>query len=146
MKQAEHCGLRFSGQLLDTVLDGFVEPAVAARFLHSHVEPDGRIEGRLLMQHQVGQFVAEVLAIRRRREVAVLHAPVGDGIDNAMHQFRHAALPLGRAQFAVEVLAGDDVGGGLRPVAGHFNIALLENHRAFVVADGGGAGFPLTSS
>ena len=26
---------------------------------------------------------------------------------------------------------------------GHFDVALLENHRAFVIADGGGAGLPL---
>ena len=51
-------------------------------------------------------------------------------------------LALRRAQLAVEVLAGDDVGGGLRPVGRHFHVALLEDHRAFVVADGGGARLP----
>jgi hypothetical protein len=44
MKQAEHCGLGFVGQLLDAILGGFVEPAVAARFLDADVEPDRRIE------------------------------------------------------------------------------------------------------
>ena len=60
-----------------------------------------------------------------------------------MHQFGHAALPLGRAQFAVEIFAGDDVGGGLRPVRRDFDVALLEDYRAFIVADGGVAGLPL---
>jgi hypothetical protein len=76
-------------------------------------------------------------------EVAVLLAPVGDGVHHALHQLRHAGFALGRPQLAVEILAGDDVGGGLRPVHGHFHVALLEDDRAFVVADGGGAGFPL---
>ena len=58
-------------------------------------------------------------------------------------QLGDAGLALRRAELAVEVLAGDDVGGGLRPVDGHFDIALLEDDGAFVVADGGGAGLPL---
>ena len=58
-------------------------------------------------------------------------------------QLRDAGLALGRAQLAVEILAGDDVGGGLRPVGRHFDVALLENHRAFIIADGGGAQFPV---
>ena len=76
-------------------------------------------------------------------EVAVVQAPVGDGVDDAMDQFGDAAFALGRAQLAVEIFAGDDVGGGLRPVGGDFDVALLEDDRAFIVADGGGAGFPL---
>ena len=54
-----------------------------------------------------------------------------------------AAFALGRAQLAVEVLAGDDVGGRLGPVGRDFDVALLEDHRALVVADGGGARLPL---
>ena len=78
-----------------------------------------------------------------RGEVAVRQTPVRDGVHHAMHQLADAALALGRAQLAVEVFAGDDVGGRLRPVDRNVDVALFENHRAFVVADGGSSGFPL---
>ncbi len=50
---------------------------------------------------------------------------------------------FGRAQLSVEVFAGDDVGGGLGPIDGDFDVALFEDDCAFVVADGGGTGLPL---
>ena len=91
----------------------------------------------------MGQLVAEVLAVLIGREVAVLLAPIGDGIDHALDELGDAGFALRRAQFAVEILAGDDVGGGLRPIHGDFDVALLEDDGALVVADGGGAGLPL---
>jgi len=76
-------------------------------------------------------------------EVAVLDSPAGNGVDNAMHQFADASFALGRAHFAMEIFARDDVSGRLRPVAGNLNIALLENDGTLVVAYGCGAGLPL---
>src|SRR5580692_12983005 len=43
----------------------------------------------------------------------------------------------------MEILTGDDVGGGLRPIHGDFDIALFKDDRSLVVSDGGGAGLPL---
>ena len=133
---------RAAFELLDAVGRGVVDPAVAARFFHAHVEPNRRIEAGLLREHQVGQLGAEVLAILVAAEIPVLLAPAGDGVDHPLHQLGHAGFALRRPQLAMEVLAGDDVGGRLRPIGRHHDVALLEDHRAFVVADRGGAGFP----
>jgi hypothetical protein len=54
-----------------------------------------------------------------------------------------AVLALVGADFAVEVLAADDVGGELRPEAGDFAVGLLEEDFAVLALDGGGANFPL---
>ena len=50
-------------QLHDVVAGFVVIEAVAARFVHADVEPDRRIEARLLGQHQVRQLVAEILRV-----------------------------------------------------------------------------------
>ena len=144
MKQAEHCGLHHAGfELGDAAGRLVVDPAVAAGFADADVEPDGRIEAGLLGKHEVGQFEAEVFAVGFGLEIAVLVAPVGDGIDHALDELGDAGFALGRAHLAVEILAGDDVGGGLGPIDGHDDVALFEDNRAFIVADGGGAGLPL---
>ncbi len=88
------------------------------------------------------QLVAEIFGVLRRGEVAALLAPVGDGVDDAMHQLADAGLALRRAQLAVKIFAGDDIGGGLRPVRRNFDIALLEDDLALIVADRGRAGLP----
>ncbi len=120
-----------------------VDPAVAARFLDPHIEPDRRVEAGLLGEHQVGEFGAEIFTVGIGLEIAVLLAPIGDSVHHALDQLGHAGLAVRRPELAVKVLAGDDIGGGLRPVHGHFDIALLEDDGALVVADGSGAGLPL---
>ena len=119
-----------------------VDPAVAAGFLHPYVEPDRRIEAGLLGKHEVGQFGAKVFTVFRGLEVTVLISPAGDVIDHAFDQLGHAGFTLRAAQLSVEVLAGDDIGGGLRPIRRDHHIALLEEDRAFIVADGSGARLP----
>jgi hypothetical protein len=106
-------------ELLDGVGFLFVNPAVAAGFGDADIEPDGRIEAGLLGEHEVGELEAEILGVGLGLEVVVLFAPAGDGIDHALDELGDAGFALGRAHFAVEVLAGDDVGGGLGPVDGH---------------------------
>ena len=128
--------------LFDLVGGFVVIPAVAARFLDAHVEPHRRVEARLLRQHQVRQLVAEAGGVLGRAEVALLGAPIGDGVDHAADQLAHAGLALRRADLPVKILADDDVGGGLRPVRRDLDVALLEDDRALVVADGGGAQLP----
>ena len=144
MKHAEHCGRITPDSSLATRSGCLVvNPAVAARLLHADVEPDRRVEARLLRQHQVRQLEPEILAVRVGLEVAVLLAPVRDGVDHALDQLRDAGLALGRPEFAVEILAGDDIGGRLRPVDRDLDIALLEDDGAFIISNGGGAGLPL---
>ena len=89
------------------------------------------------------QLVAEIGGVFRRPEVALLGAPIRDGVDHAADQLPHAGFALRRADLAVEILADNDVGRGLRPVRWDLDVALLEDHRAFIVADGGGAQLPL---
>ena len=48
-----------------------------------------------------------------------------------------------RADFAVEVLAADHVGGQLRPERGDFAVGLLEQNLAVLALDGRRADFPL---
>ena len=92
---------------------------------------------------EVGEVVAKVLDVFDGGEITVGGAPVGDGVGNAVDQLPQAGLALGRALPSVEILAGDDVGGGLRPVARDLDIALLEDRLAFFVGDGRRASLPL---
>jgi len=130
-------------QLADGVRGLVVVPAVTTCLLHANVEPNRGVEAGLLRQHEVGQFQAEVLGVLRRGEVLAVRTPIGDGIHHAMDQLRNAVLALGRPELAMEVLAGHDVGGGLRPVGGDLDIALLENYRALFVSNRSGAQIPL---
>jgi hypothetical protein len=69
-------------------------------------------------------------------------APVADGLGDAGDEGADAGLALGRADLAVEVLRGDDVGGGHRPVGGDLDVLLLEDGAALVVLDDGVAQLP----
>ena len=84
----------------------------------------------------------EIFAVFLCFEVVAAETPIGDGVDDAVDELADAGFPFGRAHAAVEIFADDDIGGGLRPIGRHFNVALLEKHRAFVVPNGGGAPFP----
>ena len=88
------------------------------------------------MQHKVRQFVTEILAILFAGEVSIVDAPVRNRIDDAVHQVSHAAFAFRRARLAMEILAGDNIRGGLRPVHRHFNVALFKYNFAFAIAYG----------
>ena len=66
-----------------------------------------------------------------------------DGFGDAGDELADAGLALGRADLAVEVLGGDDVGRGHGPVDGDLDVLLLEDDLAAHVIDGGGAALPL---
>ena len=76
-------------------------------------------------------------------EVVLRPRPAGDGVDDAADQLLDGALALRRAHLAAEVLRDDDVGGLLRPELRNLDVALLEDDLALLVADDGGADFPL---
>ena len=103
----------------------------------------GELNDAVLMQAEPGQLAVEPLAVLRRGEVAVLDAPVGDRAGDAVDQLPDAVLALGRADFAVEVLADDDVGGQLAPDRRDFAVVLLEDHLAVLALDLRAADFPL---
>ncbi len=91
----------------------------------------------------MAQLGAKVLGVGLGLEIVVGLAPIGDGVDHAMDQLGDAALALGGPHLAVKVFTGDDVGGGLGPIDRDFDVPLLEDDRAFVVADGGGPSLPV---
>ena len=103
--------------------------------LEADVEPDRAVERRLLIDEQVLQVVAERLQIVVAREVLLLLRPVGNRVDDAADELLDAALALGRADRAAEILGNDDVGRLLRPEPRDFDVALLEDNRTLLIAD-----------
>ena len=110
--------------------------------LYAHVEPYGGIESHFLLDQQVGQFVFEGIAGSGISKISTLFAPANDSVGHAADQLANGPFPLIRSWLAVEILAGDDVGRGLRPGLGDFDIFLPEDGHAFFVADEGHALFP----
>jgi hypothetical protein len=106
------------------------------------VEPDGRVEGDLLVDEQVGELGEEGVGVVLRGKVAVADAPVADGLGYARDEVADALFAGGGADLAVEVLAGDDVGRGDGPVGGDFDGLLLEDELALPVLDDGVAELP----
>jgi hypothetical protein len=123
MKQAEHWGLLYP--------------------VASHVEPDWRVEGRVLADEDVHEFVVEGGAVFRSAEVALRHAPIADRLGNAGDELADSGFAFGSADLAVEILAGHDVGGGHRPVFRDFDVLLLEDDSTMGVGNLSGAEIPL---
>ena len=135
MQRPVHLTDRFRGLV--------VVPTIAAvLFLHAHVEPHRRVEARLLVQRQVGQLGTEVFGIVERGEIAVVDAPLRDRVHDPMNDLRDAAFPLRRSHASMKILAGDDVGGRLRPVGRDLNVLLFKDEGPFVVADRSRAPLP----
>jgi hypothetical protein len=95
--------------------------------LDADVEPHRRVEGSVLMDHEVLQLVGERVAVGGAREVAALEAGASDGVDDAVDHLSNARLAFGRSELAAEVLRGDDVRRGLRPELGDLDALLLED-------------------
>ena len=85
----------------------------------------------------------KMAASSARAEVAAGHAPVANGLSDASDQGADTALALGRADLAVQIFAGDNVGRRHRPVLGDLDIFLLEDDAALRVGDLRQAQFPL---
>src|ERR1700688_1446673 len=108
----------------------------------SYVEPDGRIEGGVLADEDVDEFIVEGGAVFGSSEVALSHSPVADGFGDAGDELADSGFALGSADFAVQIFAGHDVSGGHGPVFGDFDVFLLEDHVALGVGDLGQAEIP----
>ena len=74
----------------------------AILMIQSHVEPDGRIEGAILVHTQPGQIIAEYFPVGLRK-VPVLHAPIRDRPANALDELAHRGFAFGCVLFAIEI-------------------------------------------
>ena len=63
------------------------------------------------------------------------HSPVADGFGDAGDELADSGFALGSADFAVQIFAGHDVGGGHGPVFGDFDVLLLEDHVALGIGN-----------
>src|SRR6478672_1165850 len=128
---------------LHRVLDAEDEAGGALRrLLEADVEPDRRVEGRLLVEQDRGQLHLEGVGVLLGGEVAALAAPVGDRAGDPADHLFDRALALGAAELAAEVLLGDDVGRVLGPALRELDLTLLEG-RALRVSDHRIADLPL---
>jgi len=108
----------------------------------ANVEPDGRVEGGVLADENVNEFVVEGGTVFGSLEVALVESPVADGFGDAGNECADSGLALGRADFSVQIFGGDDVGRGHGPVFGDFDVFLLEDHAAVRVGDLGETEIP----
>ena len=91
----------------------------------------------------MGKIVAKVLNIIFGLEIAVGGGPVGDRVDDPVHELLEAALPIRPANRTVKVLAGHDIGRRLGPSSRRLHIALLEHRIALGIGDHGRPLLPL---
>ena len=80
MKQAEHCGAR----------------------LEAAVEPHRTVEGRLLIDQDVFQVIAESLQVAISGKVALRTRPLCDRVDDATDQLANAVLAIGCADLTTK--------------------------------------------
>jgi hypothetical protein len=109
------------GGALGLAQDAVVIPVSAAGVLadavlvkQADVEPNGRVEGPVLVDAEPGQFLVEDLSVRLG-EVPVFDAPVCDGTGDAVDELADGLLALGLGWIPVEVLGANDLGGELGP-------------------------------
>ena len=110
--------------------------------LKADVEPDGRVEGRVLVEQQVLELGVERVGLVAVGEVAVLAAPRRDRVDDARDHLAHRALALRRSERPAEVLLRDDVRRRRRPEDRELHLALLEGGPV-LAGDEGVAHLPL---
>jgi hypothetical protein len=109
--------------------------------IKADIEPDGRIEGAILIDAQPGQFIVKNLPFGLV-EIAVAHAPIGDGPADAMDQLADGRFPFAGVLLAVKVFRDHHFGGQEGPGFGHLDIFLFENDLAAVIGDFGRAFLP----
>ena len=113
------------------------------RLLEADVEPDRRVERRVLVDEDRLQLGLEGLGLLVASRSSRPACPSADGrVDDAADHLLDAALALGRGHAAAEVLLRDDVRRGLRPELRELDVPLLER-RAALARDQRIAGLPL---
>ncbi len=68
----------------------------------AYVEPDGAVEGGVLADEDVNEFVVESCAVVGGLEVALRHTPVANGFGDAGDELADSGFTLGRADLAVQ--------------------------------------------
>src|SRR4051794_6054116 len=81
------------------------------------------------------ELIVERCAIFGRAEVALAQTPVADSFSDAANELANAGFALRRADFAMQIFAGDDVGCRHRPVFRDLDVFLLEDDSALRVGD-----------
>ncbi len=102
----------------------------------------GDVEGRLLLDEQMGELVAEDVEILTALEVALPVGPGPDGVDDAGDQSLDARFAIGRLEGAAEVLGRHDVRGRLAPGRGDLDAVLFEDRSPPLVVDDGRSQLP----
>ncbi len=115
---------------------------VGLEAIAADVEPDGGVEGDLLVEQEVAELGVEGVGVSVMAKKPSRMTPVADGFGDAGDEGADAGFALGGADEAVEVFGGDDVGRGHGPVGGHFDVLLLEDELALPVLDDGVAELP----
>src|SRR5262249_4532346 len=106
------------------------------------VEPHRTVEGRHLVEQQVGELVGERFRLTRRGEVALPLAPRTHRTDHAPDQLANARLALRGADRTTKILGNDHVVGELRPALRDLDVVLLEAHLSLFTADDRAAALP----
>src|SRR3954468_19156447 len=102
---------------------------------NSDIGPDRTIEGELLVDQQIREFLSEDARIFLCRKVAVFSSPYGDRIDDSPNQLLDALFPLRSTELTAKVFGDHDIGGELGPRFGNFYIVLLKNGLSFFSRD-----------
>ncbi len=119
--------------------------ADAVGVVEAEVEPDGGVEGAVLVDEQPGELFAEDFGLGFVGEVAVGQTPIGDGARDAVDdllegRFATAGVWVGAVvDVAVKILGGENLGGEVGEGFGDLDVLLFEDGLALVVGDFSGA-------
>ena len=116
---------------------------VGLQAVAADVEPDGGVEGDLLVDEEVDELGVEGVGGGVIGEVTGSDAPVAHALRDTGDEGADAGFTLGGADQPVQIFRGDDVGGGHAPVGGALDVFLLEDELSLPVLDDGVAELPL---
>ena len=110
--------------------------------VQTDVEPDGRIEGPILVYAKPCQIQIKVLRILLGKEIPILPSAIGDGPANPMDELFDGVFPIAGVDIAVKIFAYDYFCGKLAPVGGDFHIFLFKDGFACIIGNFCLPGFP----
>ena len=114
--------------------------------LHADVEPDGAVEGHLLVDEQVRQLRLEGLEVLVRGEVVLGGRPGRDGVDDPVDELPDAVSRPGVPMWPRKYLLTTTLVASWLQDVGHLDVRLLEDGLARLVGDVRGADLPAISS
>src|SRR5436309_16143484 len=81
------------------------------------------------------ELIVESCAVFGIAEIALAQTPVADSIGDAANELAYASFALWRADLAMQIFAGNNVGCRHRPVFRDLDVFLLEDDSALRVGD-----------